>query len=234
VEIKLRGVGALTLRPSDSDLATVRQVFSERQYELPAAQSARLRRRYEELLVGGKVPVIIDAGANVGAASLWFAKEYPDAMVLAVEPDADNVELCRRNTSRADRVRVCDRAIGSRPGYVSMVNKSAAWAIQTVRNRDADGTGIVTIAELMQGAGSNSALFLVKVDIEGFESDLFASNTGWIREAAAIYVEPHDWLFPGDGTSQSMQGALLGAGFELLIRGENLVFVFYEPARNTT
>jgi FkbM family methyltransferase len=207
-------------------------VFVERQYELPVAQSARLRRRYEDLLVSGKVPIIIDAGANVGAASLWFANEYPESVVLAVEPDADNAELCRRNTLCCGRVQVYVRAIGGQPGYATVVSQKAAWAVQTVRSHDPDGASIITVEELLQSVGTDASLFLVKVDIEGFEADLFSSNTDWIGEAAAIYVEPHDWLLPGGGSSQSMQGALLGAGFELLIRGENLVFVLNEPNRS--
>src|SRR5690606_5022284 len=33
----------------------------------------------------GPMPVIVDAGAHVGVASHWFARRYPDALVLAFE-----------------------------------------------------------------------------------------------------------------------------------------------------
>ena len=55
--------------------------------------------------------------------------------------------------------------------------------------------------------------------------DLFAANTDWIDAAFVIYVEPHDWLLPGKRTSRSFQRELARRDFELLIRGENLIYV---------
>jgi hypothetical protein len=65
----------------------------------------------------------------------------------------------------------------------------------------------------------------VKVDIEGFEADLFASNTDWLDDVSVVIVEPHDWLLPGRGTSLSFQLELARRAFEVLVSGENLVYV---------
>ena len=40
-----------------------------------------------------------------------------------------------------------------------------------------------------------------------------------------VIIEPHDWMLPGSATSRTFQRALLERDFELLISGENLVFV---------
>ena len=68
-------------------------------------------------------------------------------------------------------------------------------------------------------------LFLVKIDIEGFEEDLFSKNTEWLMDTKAVIIEPHDWMFPGRYSSQSFQAAIAGEQFELLIRGENLIYI---------
>src|ERR1700683_3931674 len=40
---------------------------------------------------------IIDGGANIGIASLYFLNRYPGARVVAVEPHPANFEICRKN-----------------------------------------------------------------------------------------------------------------------------------------
>jgi hypothetical protein len=134
--------------------------------------------------------------------------------------------MCRVNTERLTNVKVVEGAIGSQSGMVSLTNPpmSAAWAVQTVRGED--GHILVhTIPALVADEGEFAQLFLVKVDIEGFEKDLFEANTEWVDETAAIFIEPHDWMFPDQGNSLNLQRAVIGRGFEIIIQGENLVFV---------
>lgn len=221
-QIDIPGVGAVNIRPGDSDFATFRQVFSHQDYEIVIKDLAdRVRDRYDAILSSGKRPVIVDAGANVGAASLWFQRKYPEAAVIAVEPDPANVELLRKNVAGKD-IYVLDAAIGSEEGFVSLHNDGDSWAVQTARANS--GLRIVTVDTALSSV-TNGELFIVKVDIEGFESDLFASNTNWIDRAFAVYVEPHDWLFPGKRTSRSFQREMSKRDFELLLRGENLIYV---------
>ncbi len=47
---------------------------------------------------------------------------------------------------------------------------------------------------------ADGRLFIVKIDIEGFERDLFDRNIDWVDQAAAIIVEPHDRMLHGAGT----------------------------------
>lgn len=221
--IQIPGIGGVNIRPGDSDFATLRQVFRNQDYEIVIEKiAARVRDRYNAILSSGRRPVIIDAGANIGAASLWFRQQYPESIVVAVEPDPANVQMLRANVS-GKNVQVVDAAIGSEEGFVSMHNDGgASWAVQTARAES--GLRIATIDSIVSDIG-DCELFIVKVDIEGFESDLFASNTGWLDKVFAVYVEPHDWLFPGNKTSRSFQNAFSGRDFELLIRGENLIYV---------
>ena len=68
-------------------------------------------------------------------------------------------------------------------------------------------------------------LLIAKIDIEGGEKALFRSNTDWIREAEMITIELHDWLFPGEHTSQNFLTAAAALGLDFVFRGEN-VFCF--------
>ena len=223
---KIAGIGKVKIRFNSTDDLTFRQVFAHREYDISQLrQHERILGMYQELLAAEQLPIIVDAGANVGAASIWFAAQFPRARVLALEPDPGNAAMCRINTERFNNIKVVEGAIGSVSGLVSLANPlNEAWAVQTIR---AEGGHILvrTIPGLVYDEGKSAKLFIVKIDIEGFEKDLFEANTDWVQETAAIFVEPHDWLFPGQGTSLNLQQTLLGQRFEIMIRGENLLFV---------
>ncbi len=73
----------LFLRTDTSDEPTFRQVFMNIRYEIDLPSEPK---------------TIIDGGSNVGYASVFYSKKYPNAQVLAVEPDSSNFEMIEKNT----------------------------------------------------------------------------------------------------------------------------------------
>jgi hypothetical protein len=67
--------------------------------------------------------------------------------------------------------------------------------------------------------------FLIKIDIEGFESDLFSANTEWVDCFPVIIIELHDWMLPGDCNSRNFLQAIAGRSRDFILRGENVVSV---------
>ena len=223
LDVNVPDIGKVCIRAGDSDFESVRQVFRGEEYTIVIDDVRnRVRGEYERILAAGKTPVVIDAGANIGAASLWFAKQYPGATVLAVEPDEENAKIARRNAEKSANIKVFEAAIGGEAGFVSVIREGQSWGVQTARAEA--GLRIMTVEEAARTV-PDGELFIVKVDIEGFEKDLFAANTEWIDQAFAIYLEPHDWLFPGEKTSRNFQKELAKRDFELFINRENLIFV---------
>lgn len=223
--MSLPGVGSLNIRPGTSDMNVVRQVFRQQEYDISTLpQNKKVDQRYEELCANGQVPVIIDAGANIGASSIWFASKYPKAKILAVEPDPENAACCRTNTRTFENIAVVEAGIGSSSGGLMLVNPSgASWAVQTERCAEGGDVRICTVQELSASV-PHGRLFIVKIDIEGFESDLFSANTSWIDDTMVIVIEPHDWLLPGQKSSRSFQKALAERDFDLVLSGENLIY----------
>ena len=220
---RLRRGGPIALRPKTSDAETFIDIFRRGAYDFSwLKQYERVLQAHRRIRASGRSPVIVDAGANVGAATLWFCETFPEVKIYAIEPDADNAEVLRLNTRRRPNVEVVEAAIGCREGSVSLHNPDKqAWAIQT--ERDAGGpVAVVTIPSLLK---RNEALFLVKIDIEGFESDLFQSNLDWLDDVEVVIIEPHDWMHPGAGTSRNFQHAMLDRSFEMIISGENLIYL---------
>lgn len=80
-ELRLRTpLGSVPVRlESRHDLLTVVEIFSRRDY-------------------GSDAPaLVVDVGANVGFATLFFLTRRPDSFVVCCEPDAENVASLRRN-----------------------------------------------------------------------------------------------------------------------------------------
>jgi hypothetical protein len=99
IPVNIPGVGLIYVRLGDSDLLVVRQIFKSREYDIgthvPAVEL--LNARYQAILSAGHKPVVVDAGANIGAAALWFCTKYSNAAVVAVEPEPGNVMVLERN-----------------------------------------------------------------------------------------------------------------------------------------
>jgi FkbM family methyltransferase len=227
LDVATKDYGVLRVRPRDSDVWTLRQIFIRREYDIERFKHGpSIRARYDALVNSGVKPVIIDAGANIGGASLWFAKRFPNAMIVALEPDPASAALCRFNIRALPNVTFLERAVGSSSGNVQLSTfEGHSWGSRTARASDGSGgIEICTIDEAVNTAGKDAKLFIAKIDIEGFESELFSENLGWLQSADVVIIEPHDWIMPGAGTSKSFR-AVLGDEFDMLILADNLVFV---------
>ena len=220
--------GDFFFRRFDTDLRVLRQIFAGREYDLDRFPQGKIvRDAYDDMLRRRRTPVIIDAGANAGYTSRFLAQTYPQAKIFAIEPDAGNAALCRANVANLAHVEVIEAAVGSQPGHVSVEHfAGASWGTRTKRSES--GVPVVTIDELSARI-PDGELLIVKVDIEGFESDLFVNPT-WVAQTCVVVVEPHDWLFPGAGTSRTLQKAMLREDRELLISGDNLIWVRSAPS----
>lgn len=224
--VDVAGVGRIHLRREQSDFHTIRQTFRDRQYAVENRDVAdRIQRRYEAILAEGKTPVIVDAGANIGAAALWFGTEYPRAAIVAIEPEPETLAVLRKNLSGRPNMTVLGAAVGALPGHVVLSNFGHAAGTRTERTEPTEqACPVVTIQQAVDHV-PNGALLIAKIDIEGFEDDLFAENLDWIDDAFAVFIEPHDWMLAGRHTSRNFQRAFGVRDRELFLIDENLLYV---------
>ena len=91
------GFGSILVRRGDSDYETVVQALGDREYAIGRESvQARMFKRYGDILQSGHTPVVVDAGANIGAAALWFRSLHPEAAIVAVEPYLDNIAILKQ------------------------------------------------------------------------------------------------------------------------------------------
>ena len=217
------------LRETVADHATFWQNLVLRQYDIDRfPHAARLDEAYRGALAAGRVPVIVDCGANIGLSVLWFAARFPQARIVAVEPDEANHALLERNTRPlGDRVRLVKGGVWPRSDWLRISNPAAGAAAFRVESC-AEGTPgalrAYSVPEL-HALGGGGELLVVKIDIEGSQRQLFDSGTDWVGQAHLVTLELDDWQFPWTGSSRSFFACMSRWPYEYLLGGES-VFCF--------
>jgi FkbM family methyltransferase len=199
----------LWVRPGTSDVATFNEVFVAREYDLPFTDFVPRH--------------VLDLGANVGYASVHFASRWPQAVILAVEPEAENVVLLKRNTGLYPRVNALHAAVWSRTTEVAVANpKDDANAFRMTEAANGSGPRVpaFTIGQLIDRMGCGR-LDLLKMDVEGAEVEILRAASEWLDRVNVMIVELHDRMVPGCGAA--LIAALQGRRFRMEIVGQNLV-----------
>lgn len=210
------------IRPGVSDWIVMERIFLDREYDpVSAPHDAAMDVRCATIRAAGRIPLIIDCGANVGLSAVWFAERFPAAIVVAIEPEQGNFEVLSRNAQNHPTLRPLRAAISHRAGRVTLTNTGdTPWAWTTNEGVDGD-IATVTIPQII-GADPNYTPLAVKIDIEGFETTLLAANTGWADDISLVMFEMHDWMTPWSGSGDAFMTTLSRVKRDYLIRGENV------------
>ena len=165
---------------------------------------------------------ILDLGANVGYASVYFASRWNNSQILAVEPAPANLGLLRRNTEAWPNIGTLQAAVWSHPATVSVANPAEATNAFRMREASAqedNGVPAYTVSQLMERQGWRH-LDLLKMDVEGAEAQIFQDETDWLDQVSVMVVELHDRIVPG--CAESLYRALRGRHFRQEIVCGNL------------
>ena len=217
------GPGKITIRRGSVDVFVVYEVFASGLYEPPPEVCAILDSR-----VG---PVrILDLGANVGLFSVSAKNRYPGAVVVAFEPDPQNIEVLRLaiEANEPDSWELVPACAATRDGVVRFM--SGQFAESRVTDGSGDGVVEVPAQDVMPRM---KLADLVKIDIEGSEWDILR-DARLAESAPVLVVEYHEWSSPGDDPAAAALGLLEAAGYTTGIPVEDapgfgVVWAWREP-----
>ena len=216
-------------RPGTTDRGIIDSIIrDDGEYAIDSFKAAPALRRYaEKLAAGGKVPLIVDAGANVGAASLYLWGQWPTAFVVAVEPERENFQVLLDNISSIRNIYALRMALASKPGWARVVSNGHACGFRATRYDGATQASCatevacITIDEIVDRSPEAFPL-IVKIDIEGAEREVFSDNTEWISKFPLIMCELHDCWDPGQSFSRSFLRCISQHNRDFTIRGETV------------
>ena len=112
---------------------------------------------------------IIDCGANVGYFSVQALTWFPQAKVLLVEPDLENLNQIETNLTRNNLDKSCELvhgAIWSTHQYLEINDSGEEWAYQVHPAESVTSLRGFTLLKLMQIAGYDR-IDILKLDVEG-------------------------------------------------------------------
>jgi len=140
----------------------------------------------------GNVATIIDIGAYIGISTLYFAARYPQAKILAVEPDPNNYACLKQNLrsiTDPDRVQTVEACIANKRGTVFFANRGPHWA-RSINSCGGVRVASLDIRDVLDMCGFQNP-DLLKMDIEGGEQYAFASSGEWLDQVRWILMEVH-------------------------------------------
>lgn len=181
--VRLAGISApFAVRFGTSDWYVLEDIFLNGEYE-PIAQR-QLR----------PVHLVVDLGANAGFSVRLWQSLYPHAAIIAVEPDAANLRMCRRNALRGKGyglLRCVETCVAGQARLVALNRAGGAWEYK-LQEFDGSQEAIpaLTLPQLLAGAGAVT-IDLLKCDIEGAEAEVFADCRAWIGRVRHLVVELH-------------------------------------------
>jgi FkbM family methyltransferase len=179
----------LFVRLRTSDIKVCKDVFLRRDYDYPTCFSPS---------------TIVDVGANCGMTSVFYANRYPDATIVAIEPESSNYEALVRNTSSYSNVCAIQAALWNEDGQVEVFPgdlgypgwpRMRNWGKWGFHVRKGTGCRALTMATLMREVGMET-VDILKVDVEGAEWQIF-SSCDWMDKVKLLAIELHDRIRPG-------------------------------------
>ena len=174
------------------------EIFSKRMYEIPPMDAPR----------------IIDGGANIGLAAIFFSKRYPGARISCFEADPDVAVYLRKNMAAAgaEAVEVIEAALWSEDGSLTFSGEGSD------AGRVGEGGAGVTkqVRAVRLSPYLKERIDLLKLDIEGAEMAVLRECRGALGQVQRIFVEYHSF----EGEPQCLDellAILREAGFRLAV-----------------
>lgn len=206
------------------DSFTADQIFKYNDYDLSFLKRYdELLERYKHICSLNKKPLIIDCGANIGFSAMHFATTFSKSLVVSIEPESNNFRLMKENCNGFGNIEFLNNAIGSSDGRVSINNSDDHNnAFRTARSESDEGyIEVFSVNRILQ-EHKELVPFIIKIDIEGFEDDLFSTNTEWVEKFPLLIIETHDWMLPKQSNSQNFLKVISNQNRDFIHRGENI------------
>jgi FkbM family methyltransferase len=168
------------LRTYTGDIDIFYEIFYREIYQLP------------DLL--GK-SVIVDVGANVGFAALYFLKHMPNATIYCMEPDPDNFFFLQKNLKaelESGKVKAMLAGLSGKDGFMNLEKNVLKYNSRLVEKASENSVKVITYSvESFLKKFVEGKIDLFKMDIEGTEEIIFEDDISWLGKVEELLIEFH-------------------------------------------
>jgi len=143
--------------------------------------------------------IIIDGGANIGLNAIICKNKFPEAKIICVEPDDQNIQLLKQNILFYNNISVEQAGLWNKDIDLKVSDKyglgKSGLVVEEV-NENGNVKGM-TITSIMKKYGIVT-IDLLKLDIETSERYLFADHyQEWLPHTKVVLIELHDRMVRG-------------------------------------
>ena len=148
--------------------------------------------------------LIIDAGGYIGTTAIAFAKMYPGATIISIEPSTENFEILKRNIRNYTNIYAHNAALmpKSFAGCITLLDLGTGYWGFTVIEKPKNGSAnfiekvdVISIEKILEEYGYDK-IMIFKMDIEGTEYYFF-KQSDWLEKTNVLIVELHEGNVPG-------------------------------------
>ena len=208
------------------DLITIEEIFFYESYKLSNIN------KYGDIKndINSKKLLIVDCGSNIGCSSIYFLNTYKNSFLISIEPDKENFELLSKNVKKNNTILI-NNAVSSEEINYEILNTMDNRAKSIIKSDNGKSSlKSLTINKILNDYNRlNFYPFIIKIDIEGHEKELFEKNTEWFDKFKIIIIEIHDWMLPGKAVSKNYFTTLVSCmkknNRDIIISGENIISI---------
>lgn len=142
--------------------------------------------------IGAKNPLIIDCGANIGLSVIYFKRLYPNARVIAFEPDPEIFKVLKRNieVNKISDVSLLERAVWKEETTLEFVKEGGDGGRI---KKECDEENIIKVKTVRLKDFLNDQIAFLKIDIEGAETEVILDAIDSFRNIKYIFIEYHSF-----------------------------------------
>jgi len=213
VEVKWKG-RHYHIRKHSSDFKVFRSVAVFGQYNVPRITS-------------NNVKTIVDLGSNIGFSVMHFKSKFPDAHVIAVEPEKTNYDMLVKNVKGFSKVDCLQNAIWYAQKNLGIFDSGMGeygFRVVDGNQKLVGSVDAITMDDIISKYNIQT-IDILKIDIEGAEKELFTYNyESWLPKVRCIVIELHDIYRPGCATA--FFKAISSREFDIFCKGEDIIITF--------